>query len=252
MNCKNCGALLKGSRCSLCGTIDTRKLAKWLATRTPEQLEALRQKNEYLDFAMRREFGNWIHDYRGGGLPLNDLRARDNGTARYAWAIPDEKALTLLLALGPLIELGAGCGYWASLLKARGGDIVAYDRIPPTDKSHSNGYCKRTEDKDNPVIGTTFMLVKKGQVKPLREHPHRTLFLCWPPYGDRFAATALRVYKGRRFAFVGEGDGGCTADENFFKQLENEWQEETTHNIPQWWAIHDCLTIYRRKEGGAS
>ena len=42
----------------------------------------------------------------------------------YAWALPDERALRVLEAYAPLVEVGAGKGYWASLLHARGVDVV--------------------------------------------------------------------------------------------------------------------------------
>ena len=47
---------------------------------------------------------------------------------KYAWAIPDERALHILARFSPLIELGAGRGYWARLLRDRGVDIIAFDK----------------------------------------------------------------------------------------------------------------------------
>ena len=48
---------------------------------------------------------------------------------RYAWACPDSRALRALASCGPLVEVGAGHGYWASLLRARGADVLAFDLI---------------------------------------------------------------------------------------------------------------------------
>ena len=47
---------------------------------------------------------------------------------RYAWAVPDERALSICAAFGPLVEMGSGRGYWAHLLQQRGVDILAYDK----------------------------------------------------------------------------------------------------------------------------
>src|SRR6266542_3799539 len=54
---------------------------------------------------------------RGGlGHYIEQLqRARDTLAVRYAHAIPDEDALETLAELAPLVELGAGTGYWAWL-----------------------------------------------------------------------------------------------------------------------------------------
>ena len=35
----------------------------------------------------------------------------------YAWAIPSDEAIHAIAELGPLLELGAGTGYWAWLLR---------------------------------------------------------------------------------------------------------------------------------------
>jgi hypothetical protein len=225
---------------------------------TPEKKTTRREESttaviEYLDFARRHRFGDWMTGYKGGAPSMDGHRARDEGTARFAWAIPDEEALTLLLALGPLIELGAGCGYWTFLLRERGGDVVAYERNPPLDDRHSNGYCKETNRGGGApdVIGRVWTPVLKGRVKPIRAHPDRTLFLCWPLYGDRFAAVALQAYRGARFAYIGEGASGCTGDDDFHALLAHEWEDEIFHRLHQWWGLHDNLTIYRRKESPA-
>ncbi|CAM9829753.1 unnamed protein product [Choristocarpus tenellus] len=47
---------------------------------------------------------------------------------RYAWAIPDERALRIIGHFGPIVEVGCGLGYWARLLRDRGVDVTAYDR----------------------------------------------------------------------------------------------------------------------------
>ena len=47
---------------------------------------------------------------------------------KYSWAIPDERALQILESFAPLIEIGAGKGYWARLLRDRGVDILAFDK----------------------------------------------------------------------------------------------------------------------------
>lgn len=48
-----------------------------------------------------------------------------------AFAVPSEGALTLLAQHAPIIEMGAGTGYWVHLLQARGVDACAFDARPP-------------------------------------------------------------------------------------------------------------------------
>jgi hypothetical protein len=54
----------------------------------------------------------------------------------YAFAAPNERALEALAALGPLIEVGCGLGYWAHLLRQRGVDIIATDETPTAQCAH--------------------------------------------------------------------------------------------------------------------
>ena len=55
---------------------------------------------------------------------------------KYSWAIPDNQALKILNNFSPLIEIGCGKGYWASLLQKLGTDIIAYDKyLNEEDKS---------------------------------------------------------------------------------------------------------------------
>lgn len=61
---------------------------------------------------------------RGDLFELQDEEAQE----KYAWAIPDERALDICAAFAPLIEIGAGAGYWARLLRDRGVDVTPYDR----------------------------------------------------------------------------------------------------------------------------
>lgn len=49
----------------------------------------------------------------------------------YAYAAPNAAALEALLAQSPLLELGAGTGYWARLLRGAGADVLALDIAPP-------------------------------------------------------------------------------------------------------------------------
>ena len=46
-------------------------------------------------------------------------------------SVPSAQVLKSLAKLGPMIEVGAGSGYWCAMLAERRVDIVAYDLEPP-------------------------------------------------------------------------------------------------------------------------
>ena len=83
-------------------------------------------------------------------------------------------------------------------------------------------------------------------IESAADYPDRTLLSVWP-YMDQMAAAALTRYQGKHFAYVGEGEGGCTGTDEMFAHLANWWTVVADIWIPQWPGIRDQLTIYERK-----
>jgi hypothetical protein len=158
--------------------------------------------------------------------------------ARFAWAIPGEAALAVLAGLGPLLEGGAGTGYWAALLRARGADVIAVDRAPPGGP---------VPNPHHPGRSTWTEVLARDTVTAVRDHPDRTLLLCWPPYDDDAAGyLALRRYRGERFAYVGDGPDGATGTPRLHRELAANWTAEVTVPLPTWPGLADRLVVYRR------
>jgi hypothetical protein len=139
---------------------------------------------------MDDRFAELLTDIDSGtcAVPLEEL------AQRYAYVVPDERSLSALAELAPIVELGAGTGYWAYRLRARGVDIVAYDQAPP-DGERTNRYHAATP---------TWSTVLAGDQAILAEHADRTLFLCWPPLFSSLG-DCLTFYSGNTVALVGDG-----------------------------------------------
>ena len=152
-------------------------------------------------------------------------RTRDDCVAKYSWAVPNQQAVVCLRDHSPVLELGAGTGYWASLVGQAGGYVRCYDKNP----------------------AGTWWPVLKGRARKARKFSDHTLFLCWPPYQCSLAYDALTAYTGDTFIYVGEGWGGCTGDDRFHELLETNWSETRTVFIPQWFGIHDRMVVFCRK-----
>lgn len=123
---------------------------------------------------------------RGGRAAL--LRALDEKRAelicRYAFSIPTPDIVREIAGHSPLVEIGAGSGYWARCLKAAGADIIAYDTRPPGDEipwDPRGGNRWFEEEWFNVTEGDAFMAGR---------FPERSLFLCWPPIHDAMAMEA--------------------------------------------------------------
>lgn len=164
--------------------------------------------------------------------------ARADLVAQYAWAIPNDEAIAAIVGLGkPVIELGAGNGYWASLIAEAGGTVECYDREPG---AH--------------VMGETSKLwhpVSKGTCDVItRAHKAHALLLVWPPYGKPMGTECLLRFMeagGSTLVYVGEGYYGCTADDEFHRILDDHWSEERYVRIPQWDGMRDGLSVYRAR-----
>lgn len=151
---------------------------------------------------------------------------------KYAWAIPCKKALESIAEHSPIIEVGAGSGFWAKLLNEKGVEIVAYDSISD---GGSKNYLKKWFD------------VRQGNEQSILPHPDHTLFLCWPPYGDEMATDALKQYKGKTVLYVGE-EYGVTASPSFFEFIEEHFVEEEVIELPVWPGLRDKLFVFTRKK----
>lgn len=183
-------------------------------------------------------------------------RARDRACNRWSWAVPSNKVICQLAALGPLVEVGAGTGYWARLITDAGGDIVAFDERPPTAPEMTADLEQFLKDRDrwpdgvnrfHPYASTWFDVEAADGVEAAAAHPNRTLVLCWPPYGDDFATRALTAYRnagGRRVVYIGEGAYGCTADDEFHDLIGLGWHDDDDPcDVEPVGRITDRLTI---------
>ncbi len=157
---------------------------------------------------------------------------------QYAWAIPTAEALDELKRNQPIVEAGAGTGYWTSLLRKMGVDIVAYDIVPVPAKD--NAWHFRANKSWSDVLA--------GDESVVEKFPERTLFICWPPGDDPFAFKALSKYEGKTFIYVGEDQGGCNGNDDFFDLLRKDWALKKTIAIPQWPSIFDRMYVYERKK----
>ena len=188
--------------------------------------------NPYLD-----EFNERYGDKQPPWYQALSAGPREDLVTQYAWAVPTTEALELMATHSPIIEMGAGTGYWASLLQEMGVDIVAYDIAPPGG-TESNEYRHKK----------AYVEVLLGSHEKLREHPDHTLFLCWPPYQSSMAHDCLKAFKGGTLLFVGESNYGCTGGEDFWDLIHGQWSLEDDINLPQHPGLHDTLKVFVRKD----
>jgi hypothetical protein len=174
---------------------------------------------------------------------------------RFAWAIPDERALRICAACSPIVEIGCGRGYWMGLLRSRGVDVSAFDINVPADNFFDEG----TTSKGGP---------EKLASKKFSSH---TLMLCYPDdyeFGPNSMALAcLDHFKGNTIIHIGEmlGHSLCRSMENqnapgerypwgrtsassFQLKLHSDFHCVLRVPLPSWSMSVDCLTVWKRTQ----
>jgi hypothetical protein len=179
--------------------------------------------NEYLTEAFQYIKGDYFFD-------VESYITRYPLLKKYSFAIPNEEAIHVIKDISldyPVIELGAGAGYWAYLIQQIGGNITPYDI---GDWFWGNQWTHIHQSNEEILIG-------KKDI---------SLFLCWPPYDEDMGYNCLKLFEGPIFIYVGEGPFGCCANRKFFDLLDEEWTPELSISIPQWPGIHDSLVVYKK------
>jgi hypothetical protein len=156
---------------------------------------------------------------------------------RYSFGVPDEAALDAIARRAPVLELGAGTGYWTYLLRARGVDCLAFDVAPPDRSVNPHQF--------RPL---TWTYVEQGGIETLARYGQdRSLLLVWPTWRDPFADQALAGYPGPTVIYVGEPRGGHTADDAFFDRLSQDWRVVEHVQVPRWPGTRDSLSVFERR-----
>lgn len=172
---------------------------------------------------------------------------------QYSWAIPTENALTAVANYSPrgVVEIGAGGGYWAMLLRERGVDVVAYDPDPiGPNRWHT---------------GRRWATVTGGDHTVVRDHPDRTLLLCWPEADAAWAGEVVQQYAGDTVIHIGElgsittgddrmhallGDSPCCHDQACDCDLPPaQFGMIDRVALPNWLPAHDELYVHARVSG---
>ena len=144
---------------------------------------------------------------------------------KFAWAIPTPQAIKTICKYSPLVEIGAGGGYWAHLLSKEGAKIVAYDDSSWVKSNAIYRGEKRWFD------------VQKGNEDNITNHLTYNLFLCYPPadWDYPLGSRCLQRFKGEYLIYVGSvAKDGCTGDNLFLELINDQFEEIELVSIPRW------------------
>lgn len=170
----------------------------------------------------------------------NSMNIREKYIEQCGFALLAEnwiKPLAKWIGDRPCLEVMAGCGSLTYFLSEYGVKIKATDNYS-WDKKFPNKY---TEVENLDAIEAT------------RRYGDKVKFIiCSWPYMDSTATRVLlemrKVNKQCRMIYIGEGRGGCTADDSFFNtaiECEVNGFDEAVSTYRHWYCIHDTIKLIK-------
>ena len=154
---------------------------------------------------------------------FENIKIREAIIKKFTFALPFLEILEYIKKFEPILEIGAGSGYWACLLKKIGCDIIATtidDQLHPYPKKYTD-------------------IEYLTAIEASKKYPDRTVLMCWPSMAN-WPVKALPYIN--RLIYIGEW-GGCTGNDKFFDILKKNFKTIESSNILSWPLIRDC--IYR-------
>ncbi len=185
---------------------------------------------------------------------LENIRERKNFQMNFSWAVPTPEAVKSIVDFAgsdTIYEIGAGKGYWAYFINEMNGKIKCFDN--PDCVFHyfkspvSNDFGQNIADISQfKTFYPVDFCATKDVVRGCKNA--KVLMFCWPEYDKSWAYEYLKTIKPDKLIYIGEGYGGCCADDSFFKYIERCYDEYGFTSIPQWDGLHDYVMFYTRKE----
>ena len=163
-----------------------------------------------------------------------------------AFACPNLQAITALKCFSKeegIIEVGAGVGYWAYILRNAGVDVLAHDKQPPI--NISSKYKKIISNEYHGKFPAWSEVLNGDTANPNKTN--RVLLICYPPPDSPMAVRALQGFSGDRLAYVGEmrGDTGTL---EFESRLRSLWDLiGNPISLPNFSNTCYTLTMWQRK-----
>lgn len=189
----------------------------------------------------------------------------------YPEYLPTDEAIETITDYGPILEIGAGNGYWAYVLAAAGCEIIPTDMLPrdvetPEDdsfwesvgtgknnfielprsgpKSINNAKRKDGVPSDK-YPNTPWCEVKIADHSVVKEYPKHTILSCHPELMPWTEEMLEFIQSGQTFIFVGEWYPGSDAMPFFFKELL-DWELLDTFPVYDWRSMHAHGYVFQK------
>lgn len=140
--------------------------------------------------------------------------------------------VSFLSEYSKVIELSCGAGWLTYWIRRYGGKI---DRCVDNFTFEGIEYTEMVENADS--------------IQIVHETPSTDLYILSWPYMDSVAHNIWQNMKsGQHLLYIGEGRGGCTADDSFWAVVEDKeiilGDKEVYANFRSFWAVHDRPILF--------
>lgn len=182
--------------------------------------------------------------FDAGNYHLRDKFIKEMGFAYVSWKWVNP--LVSWLGSKSVLEVMSGKGALSFALRQKGVNVIATDDFSWHDNLKWNTLWTEIEDID--AISAINKYGKKSDV----------LIMSWAPYNEPIGYEVLKRYNEVNpngiLLVIGEGHGGCTADDNFFRHFQtinDDAFEEVDSCFERWEGIHDYPQIgrYLKRKG---
>ena len=148
-----------------------------------------------------------------------------------------------------VLEVMSGRGWIAKTIREEGGDIIATDNMSSYQNWRDKGLSELCDIENLSAVDA---IKKYGKDVDF-------VLMAWPPYNKPQATDVAKeiqkVNPDIKIIYIGESQGGCTADEEFF-DLVTEIEDDTFEVVGEFYNTHDWVLralndfMYLYKVGG--
>jgi hypothetical protein len=189
-------------------------------------------------------------DWDGGWFPVDETGL----LSVYPEYIPTDEAVDTLSELQPILEVGAGSGYWAYVLENAGVDIVATDPYPvDVSREYLSGECEtisrsgpRSVELEGGAPKLPWTEIKIADHTVIQECSGKTVMSCHPPADSDWNKEMLDLIdSGQQFVFVGGWYPSPDATPFFFDELK-EWELLDMFPVYDWRTMHAHGYVFQK------
>jgi hypothetical protein len=169
----------------------------------------------------------------GGRCNLGFYMEREEFIGRLGFSLVTQEIVDYIVGYRrPVLSIGCGSGFVEHVLTQSGCMVVATD-------NYARQYSREWEP------GFISIENISAQDAVCKYHGY-DVFVSWPCYAEQWAYEAAKNMKvGNYLYYIGEGYGGCTADDDFHDLLYTDFVlQENTPSLPQFSGLHDEFFHY--------